>query len=727
MEFFGNGKKGPPKGGATGLFIDPEEVSAPRADQKRNLGGQGMSVEDVPVKPVRSKPQGASTLDLGDILDVEVVEPKAPAKPHQKPAAKQAKALKAEAKQVLDIFAEEPSEVPPVATVPVAEDEPTPTQEARITLEAEPTALEPEAVAPDTSTAPEQVNASDQPPVMKLVAEEVEDVAPVFGSKANNTQANSRGVPPVGDPVEQSGLKMNFKSRADRSPSADSGDRSPEPNATKSGESQGFFKSTMASKPFSGFKSPFAPKSPGQDDEKPSKPLEPRSKGKGFGGFFSAKKPIPEGAGEGAPTGKKSPFSGFGKSKSKSDEKPKDKAKAKPEKAPKLKPAKGSGAKRVSEQYIAVSLTVGTEMFWRVTETSIEQVEVIEGRGKGPIASFTKDDVRIYVDAPQSNRQAAELALQALEEKPRIINLSKTSDAIFTTAAQRLAGYKVRVGPGLPLLQTLLKPHFEKNKDSLKDVISGFLLLNAETKELLVLLYHFDINGNISPPEVTANPTDVHMTLRQFANSRKVDPASADILLFRNEELLSAGTPKHLYPSDADFLGIPVTAALSLAAVVTTVVALGGSGFAAQEYLKGQQLSKKSSAVKQDTQMVAAQVHDLLSSSVTSFAKHQTLDIDSLVKQAQEFWIPRSTVVMTAGLAAQTYSVTLPLAKSATTGAESSLLNAVNTDQVMALTNMAVPDHCTKQSPSVSGTLDVIQLTVNCETAPGPFDRYRAN
>lgn len=737
MEFFGNGKKAPPKGKNTGLFIDPDENKHQGAPQARTPGysnKQPADVEDVPVKPTRRKEQ-ASTLDLGDILGGE--SPKhEEAAPAQRPAGEQRKKAPKQPKaNVLDLLADEPPASGP--EVPTR----APVESAMHADSAEDAAIQGEQPLADI-TAQEQhpsrvegEEPNEQPhAVEKLVAEEVEEAQPLTRAVPEWNETPSAGqasATQTGDAPEETTIRMHFKPSAGET--ADASDNSGNATSKKSS----FFDKAKAGNPFQGFKK--RESAEGQQD-RPAAAL--KQKQKGLEGLFK-KKPKKDAAaearseqqesgGSASPKAakhsidelKKKFFSGLGKKSQKVEgaEKVKPSLKAKP------KDVKRAGAKRVNEQYIAVSLTAGNEMFWKVTETGLEQVDELQGRNAGPIASFTKEDVRIYVDAAQTNRQAAELALQAIEEKPRLINLSKSSNAIFTTPAQRIAGYKVKVGPGLPLLQTLLKPHFEQNKEVLKEVISGFLLLNAETRELLVVLYHFDVNGNISPPEVTANPTDVHMTLRQFANSRKVDPAAADILLFRNEELLSVGVPKHLYPSDADFLGIPVSTALTVASLVTTAAALGCGGWAAQEYLQGVQLSAQAKRVKQQTESDSRKVHELLSTSVASFAKHQTLDVDYLVKQAQGFWIPRSKVSMAAELGSQTYVVSLPLGQMTSAGGEpSSLLDAVNTDQVMALTNMKVPEHCTKQSPSVSGTLDVIQLTINCETAPGPFNRYRAD
>lgn len=703
MDFFQTkGGKGP-QPGAEGLFLNPNNLTpeaTPAAAQQRS--GRGLpgaeDIEDVVPRAVSPAAEGRRVFDMGS--------EDAPA-----PAAAHASTPEPTAAPAIEAVAPPAQELPPTADIrqdPVFEQAPD---------------------APLESS--QRFRAAEQAP----------EQAPATSPSA----------------AQAPGLKMRFNKGAGAT-GGESGNTS-KPNAFSAfasmgkGKKQGEPKATVLGGPKSEnqlvkrVKDLLAKKPKVKTDEagkaSPAKPVKEKGAKKPFKWpQFKLKKTIPAAAAEQqaaqegptkAPAAAKKGLLDFlkaGRKKAAAGEavpKPDQKAK-KGFKAPKAGRKKKDAPSPVQAQYILVQLRNEQDMVWKVTGTGLEEVSDALGAQKlPPFASFTPQDVRIFVDMPQSASRARELALQALEEAPRVINLSKQANAIYATGAERLGPLKTqRVGPGLPLLEALLKPHFEelKGKMTERDVISGFMLADEATKRVLVILYHFTKNGDVQGPEVVADPSDVSLTLRQFAAKRKVDPAQADIMLYRNTELLNGGLPPYLYPNDAVVLGMPLAQAVAGAALVSTVAAVGCLAFAGQAYVKQQILKKQAQDLRNHASVQEGKLKELIGGSVASFATHQMLPVDDFVKQAAGFWVTGARVSMEATALQQRYVVQLNMTPRSNNTAAPSILDEVRPVEVMALTNVEVPEHCTKQSPSVTGTLDAIQLIINCETTPGPLRRY---
>lgn len=756
MQMFNSNKNGEgnkPKPPPSGLFLAPEgEGSDSGQGARSQRGTQAADIEDVVPRAVPTAPpanNGRRSLDLG------AAAPSGP-QPAPAPAAQPASKPEISAtgnRRTLNLGGDAAAPLQP--------------EYAAVGLDAAaPAPAEPIFVHQPAPVAP-PVAPRRQEPVVEAQPQPVEAAA----QSTPHAEQESEAQPATPEPAA-SGVKMSFKRKAQ--------DEVKDDSEAGSDVKAGSLKKGFASFANIGRKSKDKDAGAGKPSIlKPRKPVKEKAeKGvsplAGLAGKLFAKKPLPEAASAVAQEGsatqikpEKKPFWTFGKKPPKvagdaapaAEAVPKAKSKvpfgwpkagkkaAKPEGAdetgatPKkgAKGAKVKGAAKkqksaaaVNEQYILVRLNIQEDLLWKVGPETLQQIpmESLGGKKMQPFASFTQEDVRIFVDAPQSYGRATELALQALEEKPRVINLSKTHNAILTTPAMRLQGFKSqRVGPGLMLLESLLKDYFEEkfqNSATMRDVdvISGFMLQDAASGQTMVILYHYEKNGDIYGPEVVVNPADVNMTLRSFATQRKVDASKADFRLYRNAELLGTGVPKHLYPSDAILLGLPLAQALAGAALVSTVAAVAATGFAAQTYVAKQSLKVKTSHASRTIAEKEKQVNDLMGNSVRSFAKKQSISVDGVVGKAAQLWVPGTLVHMAATGTSQKYSVHMAMVAKTDVSLGPSLLDGVTPAEVQALMDLNVPEGCSKQTPSVTGTLDAIQLVVTCETAPGPLHRY---
>ncbi|VTU41543.1 MULTISPECIES: hypothetical protein [unclassified Variovorax] len=389
------------------------------------------------------------------------------------------------------------------------------------------------------------------------------------------------------------------------------------------------------------------------------------------------------------------------------------------------KPAKQPQAPRKVRQsrgafHLVLAREDGTRACFHVSAQGL--LDVPEGDVK-EAASLTAQDVRFAVGPKTTYRQGSDLALsEGVGESVRIINAAKQLGAIYATSVERLEELSMRVGPGLLLVERAMV-----RREVPKGAHIVFILLeDAESGRKVAILYYRSVDGEFSAPQVTFNPTNLAFTLAQFQSARGLSPDSQTVQL-SNADLVAQSGELQLYPAEAEWNGISVSSLLNGAVMVAAAAAIGTAGYAA--VLKTGLASTKSSISFSQKKADAfdRKNQTLIASSLVSFGKSQSLDIARLSERAAAIWAPRSTLVVDATAARETYVVSMPLTTGGFVNNKPSALSELRNEEIQQLLKLTPPEECTKTMPGVSGGVNVIQVTVNCETPVGSAGRYRSD
>lgn len=387
--------------------------------------------------------------------------------------------------------------------------------------------------------------------------------------------------------------------------------------------------------------------------------------------------------------------------------------------AKRVNPAKsvatGKAAKSIA---VLVELEDGKQVAWNVTSSGMESTEF---SGTGRALSFSARDQRYGTDGPLSATAAQSLALSEIGEDVRAINATKQLKAVYATTAERAKEFgDAFVGPGLLVLESLLKG----NSDDTQDRIVGLQLSDSDGSIGLVVLYHFNAQGDAGPAQVTVNPTDLSFVLAQFVSARRLDMDTTKVVLVSNEDLLKGTAFFKAYPNQAMFFGMPVSKVLNGAATFSVVAAVAASAWAGYGYTLKQSAdaSLRRATVAKTEALDSA--NELLTSGVLSFAKTQALDLQTTMAKANAVWVPGSRVTLEAKVDGSTYGVRMPMLRGTNVAGRPSVLDRTGQDQVDALLKLAAPDGCTKSIVNFSGALNAAQVTVECENGPGPLSAY---
>ncbi len=387
---------------------------------------------------------------------------------------------------------------------------------------------------------------------------------------------------------------------------------------------------------------------------------------------------------------------------------------SKPENAAKLARATPKGALDVM-----VELEDARRVFWRVTAQSLESLAPNDVR---QAASFSKGEQRFAVEAGLAYSAAHDLALAEIGEEVRIVNASKALRAVFACTATRIQELQpVQTGPGLFLLESLLKNRRAEGEPA----ICALVLKGDEQAQSLAILYHFNEKDEASAPQITVNPDNLNFVLAQFAASRRLELSSTKVVLLSNADLLSVAGALQMYPSETVWRGVPLRKILWGAAAVAAAgagfsVLYAGQGYVSQHAMQG----KLHSAQAQKSQ-AQKEVDAVLVASVSSFARTQGLNLDEITERAGVLWTPGAKVAVDAAPATQVYSIALPLTRGGSLGNRPSVLYQMSLSNVEPLLNKEPPQGCTKAVPEVSGGMNVVQITVTCESAAGSLSAYR--
>lgn len=368
---------------------------------------------------------------------------------------------------------------------------------------------------------------------------------------------------------------------------------------------------------------------------------------------------------------------------------------------------------------LVIKMEDGESVFWRLTEDDIQEV------GQGDVtssASFSTDEIRMRAERIKTHSAAMELALSEIGEDARIVFRPKTGQVIYATPASRIMDLApTRVGPGAMLVDALLKDDWTDNSD----FVCCLVLKTAEGTNGLVILYHGNSAGDLSKPQVSINSQNLNFVISQFANALKLNLDTTKVVMLGNKELLSVGQALEEYPAEGSWRGISVSRMWNSAASAGMACALGALLFAGYAYYELQNNESEKSLLAANLNTEKSKASEILTTSMLSFSKAQSIDMHRITERAGMAWSPGAKVALEATISREKYVTSLPLlAKGAEVGGPPTVLNQKSIDFVEPILKMEPPAGCLKAAPEISGGLNVVQITINCENTDTTFPSY---
>lgn len=389
-------------------------------------------------------------------------------------------------------------------------------------------------------------------------------------------------------------------------------------------------------------------------------------------------------------------------------------------------PAKavGKGSRRVGpkdasagELAILVSIEGHGNVFYVVTPNGLREAKAEE---LTYAASFSPDDHRYPVEAKSTYQHGVDIAMSEIGEDVRIVHAARSMGAVYATPTARIDESPVRLGPGQMLIEHVLK----RSARPPGAFAVNLMLEDAASGRSLAILYYVSAQGDISAPQVSVNPSNFKFTLSEFLHKHGAAD-DADVLQLTNDRLAGTAGALSLYPNEAVWRGTPVRTLTWAAAAIAAVAALASGAYGGLQQV---QLH----ALQQEARVINARVTEydhnsdaLISGSLNSFAQTQSLDVARLTERAAALWVPRSTVSVDATASHELYTLVMPVDSGEFFNNKPSVLRQLQNQNLQQLLGLTPPEGCTKNSPGVSGGVNVLQITVDCEAPADGAGRYR--
>jgi hypothetical protein len=419
---------------------------------------------------------------------------------------------------------------------------------------------------------------------------------------------------------------------------------------------------------------------------------------------------------------RKGAFLGLGKKSEKPADKPektpkKAKEPKKEKAAPKAKKPKTGSSRNV---HIYVQLDGNQrEFFWSLKPDAIEEVGREDVQSA---ASFSREDIAVRTAKTLTFKAAQDVALQEIGEPVHLVNRSKDLGYVYATREERPLTAGFRLLPGQQALDRIVK---RKKLLQGKPLIAGFTFTNAEGQVAVAILYHVSPEGDVSRPQVTLNPDRMEFVLNEFAKQRKLNRKDSEVVLFSNADFLAEVGALQAYPVEPVWRGIPVSRVWRFAAVVSAIGAFGSCGWTVLGYVQQQQVSAKIEQLTQKQDEAKEKASRLIGKSLYSFSHSLSIDQDRVFDVAQQLWVPGTQLTVEAKPDRATYRILVPVVTNKTFENRPSVDATPPKSQVDVALQIKAPPGCHKDTASVSGNMNEIEISVVCENRRSPLSSFR--
>lgn len=290
---------------------------------------------------------------------------------------------------------------------------------------------------------------------------------------------------------------------------------------------------------------------------------------------------------------------------------------------------------RIDSFWVMISL--GMARYWKVSSSGIEKSGA-PAEHQGPVLTFDDtSDFRFASAKKVSAADARSYFLTQHQEKCRVFSSSPT--VYYGTPIARIHQFEHTLYPGAYYLDMLL----EKNKVSLdQDKVVGFSFqVGGEDEFNIVVLFARRPNGDMSPPQVSLNPPDLNLTIREFADNHKA--TDEDPILYTVEDIigLPAGTG---YPIEDLVLGTSVRSIKRSVASILALTTAASFAMSGYHYMAAAAVADEAQAQKKRTAEVSTSIEKLLQVELHKYARMNSVKTDSLFNYAESLWSKYSLV-----------------------------------------------------------------------------------
>lgn len=290
-----------------------------------------------------------------------------------------------------------------------------------------------------------------------------------------------------------------------------------------------------------------------------------------------------------------------------------------------------------------VMINLSGPRYWKVSPEGIEKVGAPLPQ-EGPVLSFDEtSDFRVAYQKTASIKQAAKYFLTEKQEKCRLFVGSKYNlgagnyTPYYGTAVNRVDQFSHRLFPGSYFVDQLLARQKIKLEE---DRVVGFRFedpSNTNDGFSIVILYGLRTNGDMTEPQVSLNPPELELIIRDYAQTNGIE--NFEPMLFTMEDL--ARVPQGIgYPVEAMVGTIPVR-------YFTSIIALGllgtaGLSFAYSGYLWLSIESAKKDARVADKRAADAKkkMEQLLVTNLPQLAERTSINYNRLFTYSEQIYNP---------------------------------------------------------------------------------------
>lgn len=389
-------------------------------------------------------------------------------------------------------------------------------------------------------------------------------------------------------------------------------------------------------------------------------------------------------------------------------------------KNPKKKPVKQGGVKvsPANEAFVVVPLRETT--FWKITAGDLQAVdqEVTDS-----YVSFSASERRFVSDKGLTYKEANERAMLETAQMVRLINHTSESKVFYTVDIGGVDPLPYRISPGHLALDRLLAKHGKLHQKG-TPLISGFVLTSQDEANTLLVLYHVDSQGDIGQPEVSVNPRSLEFAISQFVAQRKINRKETDLLLFNNSDFLSIAGGMALFPNEAMVGGVPLRRIINYVMTASAVAMLGSFGWTATMFTAKKVAEHRNAEVQKEVKAQSEVNSQLLSKSVRSFAQTMSLSSVGAFSQAEALWREDYKVTMEAVPGVNKFKISMPLTVNRLFNGKPAASAIRSPIEVEAMLKYKVPEGCVRSDLFISGGMNEIQFTVDCQTADSGLSRF---
>ena len=336
--------------------------------------------------------------------------------------------------------------------------------------------------------------------------------------------------------------------------------------------------------------------------------------------------------------------------------------------------------------------------------------------------SFSKNDCRFSATTPLSYGAASDIALGEIGEDIYLVNASKTFGAVYAIGQSKLPSNKGRLAPGFQIIDKLIRSKGDKSQD----VVVGFLLDGNRNSSSLAVLYYINKAGEAGAPQITVNPENMEFTLTQFVTQRRINLETTRTVIFDNKDFLEHCHNILEYPNEAVWQGVSVRKLTWSAALASCTAAAVVVSYTAFQFVNATHLAQQIALDTKEIKTLTDNSNEKLSKSVLAFANAVSLSPTDTLERAQQLWLPATKVILTAKPTEATYTLTMPLVKgNRVDNSKPSVAQALTTEELSNLIKSNAPTGCTRDGLAVTGSLNEVQVSINCTIRPSSFTRYQ--